>query len=99
MSLINGEDVQQVQDFLKAQPSTPYEKCCELIDYYDRLSKNVRLEFYWTSFTELFEVHRHHIIEHIASIAANLKDELVSRMVADYQQKVRSYVFHRFYNI
>ncbi|EFN66875.1 Dynein heavy chain 7, axonemal [Camponotus floridanus] len=90
MTLINGEDVQHIQDFLKAQPPNPYNKYCELVDYYDQLSKNVRLEFYWTSFTELFEVRKHHIIEHIASTAAHLKDELVSRMVTDYQQKVRA---------
>ncbi|KAL6428106.1 hypothetical protein ACFW04_008466 [Cataglyphis niger] len=87
---INGEDEQRVRDFLKAQPPNPYKKYCELIDYYDRLSKNIRLEFYWTFFTDLFEVHRHYIIEHIASTAAYLKDELVSRLVADYQQKVRA---------
>lgn len=98
MSLINGEDVQHIQDFLKAQPPNPYNKYCELVDYYDQLSKNVRLEFYWTSFTELFEVRRHHIIEHIASTAAHLKDELVSRMVTDYQQKVRAYVLLQIFN-
>lgn len=90
MNLINDEDVNYVQDFLKAQPPNPYEKYCELIDYYDRMSKNIPLEFCRTSFTDLFEVRRHHIIEHIVSTAAQLKDELVSKMIADYQQKARA---------
>ncbi|XP_011702284.1 PREDICTED: dynein heavy chain 7, axonemal-like isoform X3 [Wasmannia auropunctata] len=90
MSLINNEDVNYVRDFLKAQPPNPYKKYCELVDHYNQLSKNIPLEFYWTSFTDLFEVRRYHIIKHLASTAAHLKDELISKMVADYQQKVRA---------
>lgn len=92
MSLINNKDINYVQDFVKAQPPNTYQKYCELIDYYDRLSKTIPLEFYWTSFTDLFEVRRHHIIEHLAATAAYLKGELISKMVAEYQQKVRAYV-------
>lgn len=92
MSLINDENINYVRDFLKTQPSNSYQKYCELVDHYDRLSKNIPLEFYWTFFTDLFEVRRHHIIEHLASTAAHLKGELISRMVSDYQQKVRAYV-------
>lgn len=89
-SLITDEDFNSVQNFLNAEPPNPYEQYCKLIDYYDRLSKNIPLEFYWTSFTDLFEVRRHRVIEHIAAAAAHLKDLLVSRMVADYQQKTRA---------
>jgi len=96
MSLINNKDINYVRDFLKTQPSNPYQQYCELVDYYDRLSKNIPLEFYWTSFTDLFNVRRHYIIEHLASTAAHLKGELISRMVADYQQKVRMYVSRKF---
>ncbi|KYN09877.1 Dynein heavy chain 7, axonemal [Trachymyrmex cornetzi] len=90
ISLINDKDINYIRDFLKTQPPKPYYKYCELVDYYDRLSKNIPLEFYWTSFTDLFEVRRRHIIGHLASTAAHLKGELISRMVADYQQKVRT---------
>ena len=96
MSLINNKDINYVRDFLKTQPSNPYQQYCELVDYYDRLSKNIPLEFYWTSFTDLFNVRRHYIIEHLASTAAHLKGELISRMIADYQQKVRMYVSRKF---
>ncbi|XP_020293119.1 dynein heavy chain 7, axonemal-like [Pseudomyrmex gracilis] len=89
-SLITDEDFNSVQNFLSAQPPNPYEQYCELVDYYDQLSKNIPLEFYWTSFTDLFEVRRHRVIEHIAAAAAHLKGLLVSRMVADYQQKTRA---------
>jgi len=92
MSLINDKDINYIRDFLKVQPPNPYQKYCELVDYYDQLSKNIPLEFYWTSFTDLFEVRRHHIIGHLASTAVHLKNELISKMVADYQQKVRAYV-------
>lgn len=92
MSLINDEDINYIRDFLKTQPPNPYQKYCELVDHYDQLSKNISLEFYWTFFTDLFEVRRHHIIGHLASTAAHLKNELISRMVSDYQQKVRAYV-------
>lgn len=88
MNLINDEDINYVRNFLKAQPA--FEKHCELIDYYDRLSKNILLEFHRTSFTDLFKIRRHHVIDHIISTATNLKSELVSRMVADYQQKARA---------
>ncbi|RLU26562.1 hypothetical protein DMN91_000358 [Ooceraea biroi] len=90
ISLINDEDVNYVEDFLKTQPPKPYEKYCELVQYYDQLSKNIPLEFYRTSFTDLFEVRRHHTIDHIVSTATNLRNEIVSKMVADYQQKVRA---------
>lgn len=90
MSLITNEDANYVLDFLKAQPPNPFEKYCELIDYYDQLSKNVLLEFHGTVFTDLFIVRRQHIIEHIAAAAVHLKGELVSRMIADYQQMVRA---------
>jgi len=94
MSLINDKDINYIRDFLKVQSLNHYQKYCELVDYYDQLSKNIPLEFYWTSFTDLFEVRRHHIIGHLASTAVHLKSELISRMVADYQQKVRTYVLH-----
>lgn len=97
MNLINDNDINYIRDFVTAQPPNSYQKYCELVDYYDRLSKNISLEFYWTSFTDLFEVRRHHIIEHLASTAAQLKGELISKMVADYQQKVRAYVSRWFY--
>ncbi|XP_018345947.1 PREDICTED: dynein heavy chain 7, axonemal-like [Trachymyrmex septentrionalis] len=90
MNLINNKDINYIRNFLKTQPPNPYEKYCELVDYYDQLSKNIPLEFYWTSFTDLFEVRRRYIIEHLASTAAQLKGELISKMVADYQQKVRT---------
>lgn len=92
MNLINDNDINYVRNFVKAQPPNSYQQYCELVDYYDHLSKNIPLEFYWTSFTDLFEVRRHHIIEHLTSTAAYLKDELISKMVTDYQQKVRVYV-------
>ncbi|XP_039301684.1 dynein heavy chain 7, axonemal-like [Solenopsis invicta] len=89
ISLIKDVDVNYVRDFLDAQPPNPFQKYCELVDYYDRLSKNIPLEFRWTAFTELFEVRRHHTIEYLVSTAAHLKDKLISKMVADYQHKVR----------
>lgn len=92
ISLIKDVDVNYVRDFLDAQPPNPFQKYCELVDYYDRLSKNIPLEFRWTAFTELFEVRRHHTIEYLVSTAAHLKDKLISKMVADYQHKVRLYV-------
>ncbi|KAG5343357.1 DYH7 protein, partial [Acromyrmex heyeri] len=90
MSLINNEDINYIRDFLKIQPPNPYQKYCELVDYYDRLRKNMPLEFHWTSFTDLFKVRKHYIIGHLTSTAAHLKDKLISRMIADYQQKVRA---------
>lgn len=90
MSLINDEDVSDVRDFLQAQPPKPYEQYCELVHHYDRLSNNIRLEFHRTCFTDLFQVYRHHIIDHILSTSINLRNEIISKMVADYQQKVRT---------
>ncbi|KAL0118214.1 hypothetical protein PUN28_009103 [Cardiocondyla obscurior] len=90
INLINDIDINYVKDFLKAQPPKSYQKYCELVEYYDQMSKNILLEFNWTFFTDLFEVRRHNIIEHLTSTAAYLRDELVSKMVADYQQKVRA---------
>ncbi|XP_014484361.1 PREDICTED: dynein heavy chain 7, axonemal-like [Dinoponera quadriceps] len=90
LKLIRNEDANYVQNFLKAQPPNPFEKYCELIDYYDQLSKNVPLEFHRTVFTDLFIVRRQHIIQHIATTAAHLKDDLISKMIADYQQIVRA---------
>ncbi|XP_025152590.1 dynein heavy chain 7, axonemal, partial [Harpegnathos saltator] len=90
LGLIKNEDANYVMNFLKAQPPNPFEKHCELIDYYDQLSKNVPLEFHRTFFTDLFVVRRQHIIEHIAATADHLKGELISKMIADYQQMVRT---------
>lgn len=90
LNLIRNEEANYVQNFLKAQPPNPFEKYCELIDYYDQLSKNIPLEFHQTVFTDLFIVRRHNIIKHTSATAAHLKDELVSKMIADYQQMVRA---------
>lgn len=90
LGLIGKEDANDVLNFLKADPPNPFEKYRELIDYYDQFSKDVLLEFHHTVCTDLFVVRRQHIIEHISATATHLKGELVSRMIADYQQMVRA---------
>lgn len=90
VKLINDEEINYVRTFLKAEPPNPFEKYSELIDYYDRLSTDIPLEFYWTTFTDLFKIRRHNVIRHFATTASQLKNELVSKMVSDYQQKVRA---------
>jgi len=89
ISLINNDDVNYVRNFLQAEPPKSYEEYCQLVQYYDQLSKNIPLEFYQTLFMDLFEVRRHYIIDHLALMAINLRNEIISKMVTEYQHKVR----------
>jgi hypothetical protein len=89
ISLIKNDDVNYVEDFLQAEPPKSYEEYCKLVQYYDQLSKNIPLEFHQTLFIDLFEVRRHYIIDHLALTATNLRNKIISKMVSEYQQKVR----------
>jgi len=89
ISLINSDETNRVQNFLQADPPKSYEEYCKLAQYYDQLSKNIPKEFDQTIFMNLFEVRRHYIIDDIALAAINLRNNIISKMVAEYQQKVR----------
>lgn len=89
-SLINNEDAKIVEEFLQAKPPHSFQEYSDLIYKYDKLSKNIPLEFERTVFTGLFEVNRTGFLEFIASKARKLKDDLVNKMTMDYQYKSRT---------
>lgn len=90
MSLVNNESRQFVDQFLRADPPHSFQEYSDLIKKYDELSKNIPVEFERTAFTGLFEVHRKEFLDYMADNARRLKDDLVNRMVLDYQCKSRA---------
>ena len=89
-SLFNNEAQQYVEEFLSADPPHTFEEYDELIQKYDELSKKIPLEFERIVFTGLFEVHRKEFLDYLAENAKALRDELLNKMVMDYQYKSRA---------
>lgn len=89
-SLINNEGGKYVEEFLRAKPPHSFQEYSELIRKYDQLAKNIPTEFERTVFTGLFEVNRSGFLEFIADKARKLKDDLVNKMIMDYQYKSRT---------
>ncbi|XP_051171696.1 dynein axonemal heavy chain 7-like, partial [Leptopilina boulardi] len=89
-SLINNDAGKFVDEFLRAKPQHTFQEYNELIGKYDKLAKNIPIEFERTVFTGLFEVNRSGFLEFIADKARKLKDELVNKMTMDYQYKSRT---------
>ncbi|KZC14323.1 Dynein heavy chain 7, axonemal, partial [Dufourea novaeangliae] len=89
-SLINDTEAGKVQELLNGNIGENFERVRALIIYYDRLSRQIPVEFNRTHFSEFFVVHREQFIYHICSVARRHRDELVARMIVDYQQKSRA---------
>ncbi|XP_043277906.1 dynein axonemal heavy chain 7-like [Venturia canescens] len=87
MSLVNDVENERVASFLDADPPHTFESYAELIEKYDALKKNIPVNYDRTFFSGLFDVHRKDLMDGIASVAGYLRDELVERMILDYQNK------------
>lgn len=89
-SLLDDTESVKIEEFLQAQTADNFESYRALIEHYDRLSRRVMVEFNRTWFGEFFVIHRGALIEHIASVARRLREELVHAMIAYYQQQSRA---------
>ncbi|XP_050489875.1 dynein axonemal heavy chain 7-like isoform X6 [Bombus huntii] len=89
-NFINDSEADKVQEFLKCDTAENFENYYTLIGYYDRLSRSIKIEYDRTYFAGFFIVHRGEIIKYIASVARKLKEELVGKMIIEYQQKSRA---------
>ncbi|XP_063983101.1 dynein axonemal heavy chain 7-like [Diachasmimorpha longicaudata] len=89
VTLINESDEDLVKKFLAVDPPRPFDEYAQLIEKYDKLSKNIPVEFDRTFFSGIFDVHREDFMEYMAKIANLLKTNLVARMIEDYQCKSR----------
>ncbi|XP_053995911.1 dynein axonemal heavy chain 7-like isoform X3 [Hylaeus anthracinus] len=89
-SLMDGTETKKIEEFLKPETDSNFESFRVLIEHYDQLSRRITLEFHRTYFGKFFVVHRGDFIDHIASIARRLKEELLARMITVYQQKSRA---------
>ncbi|KAK1121659.1 hypothetical protein K0M31_009971 [Melipona bicolor] len=89
-TFINDSETDKVQEFLKYDTAENFEKYQTLIASYDRLSRFVKVEYNRTYFAGFFVVHRGEIIKYIASVALKLKEELIGKMISEYQQKSRA---------
>ncbi|XP_076227546.1 dynein axonemal heavy chain 7 isoform X3 [Nomia melanderi] len=90
-SLTNDTDNEKVRDLLAADDTIQdFQRFRDLIVHYDHLSRRIPVEFDRTGFSKYFVVHRGQLIDHIASVARRYKEELVTKMTADYQQKSRA---------
>lgn len=89
-NFINDSEADKVQEFLKCDTAENFENYYTLIAYYDRLSRSIKIEYDRTYFAGFFIVHRGEIIKYIASVARKVKEELVGKMIIEYQQKSRA---------
>lgn len=89
-SFMDDTEMEKIEKVLQAATDENFESYRLLIEHYNRLSRQVRVQFYPTYFGELFLVYRGELIQYIASVARKLKDELVDKMMGDCQQKSRA---------
>lgn len=87
MSLVNDVDHENVTTFLNADPPHSFADYAQLIEKYDSLKKNIPVNYDRTFFSGLFDVHRKDLMDSVASIASYLREELVDRVILDYQNK------------
>ncbi|XP_044001453.1 dynein axonemal heavy chain 7-like [Aphidius gifuensis] len=90
ITLINETDEEFVNNFLTSDPPKSFIEYSELIKKYDNLSKNIPIEFDRTFFSGIFDVHRDDMMDYMARTANMLKENLVDKMVEDYQLKSRT---------
>ncbi|KAG7196964.1 hypothetical protein KM043_000229 [Ampulex compressa] len=90
MSLINEKDADAIGALLQADLPHDLEQHRELVSYYNSLSRHIPLEFDQTVFTDFFEIHRGELVEHMAMMATRLKENLISKMVGEYQRRARA---------
>ncbi|XP_076646690.1 dynein axonemal heavy chain 7 [Halictus rubicundus] len=89
-SLMTDADNEEVYQLLKGDSTLEFERFKALIVHYDRLSRHIPIEFDRTGFAQFFVVHRGQLIDYIASAARRLKEELVAKMIVDYQHRSRA---------
>lgn len=90
ITLINDEDEEFVRNFLSSDVPRAFNEYVELIEKYDKLGKNILIEFDRTFFGGLFDVHREDLMEYMAKVANIFKTKLIDRMIEDYQTKSRA---------
>ncbi|XP_043799961.1 dynein axonemal heavy chain 7-like isoform X2 [Apis laboriosa] len=80
----------KVEEFKKLDTSENFDKYRDLIDYYDRLSRDVTIEYTETYYAGFFIVRRRDIVKYISTTAQKFKNILVTKMISEYQQKSRA---------
>ncbi|XP_026297252.1 dynein heavy chain 7, axonemal isoform X2 [Apis mellifera] len=80
----------KVEEFKKLDPSENFDKYHDLIDYYDRLSRDVTVEYTETYYAGFFILRRRDIVKYISTTAQKFKNLLVTKMIGEYQQKCRA---------
>ncbi|XP_017795795.1 PREDICTED: dynein heavy chain 7, axonemal-like [Habropoda laboriosa] len=90
-SFMDDSESVKVEELLKTDTSGDnFERYRSLIAYYDRLSRSVKVEFHRTYFAGFFVVHRREVLEYIGSVSRKIKEELLAKMIGEYQQKSRT---------
>ncbi|CAK9824900.1 Dynein axonemal heavy chain 7 [Anthophora retusa] len=90
-NFMDDSESAKIEEILKDGTSDDnFEHYRALIAYYDRLSRSVKVEFHRTYFAGFFVVHRKEVLEYIASVSRKIKEELLAKMISEYQQKSRT---------
>nr|XP_034195921.1 dynein heavy chain 7, axonemal-like isoform X1 [Osmia lignaria] len=90
-NLIYGDENEKITDFINSTDTVEhFERYQNLIEHYYRLYRRIKVEFPRTSFHGLFVVHRGELIGHILATARKIKEDLVTKMIQDYQRKART---------
>ncbi|XP_078044753.1 dynein axonemal heavy chain 7 isoform X4 [Augochlora pura] len=89
-SLLTDVDTEKVAQVLSGDSAHDFERYRALVIHYDRLTRQIPVEYHRTGFDRFFVVHRGQLIDHITSVARRCKEELVAKMIVDYQQRSRT---------
>lgn len=93
LSLVNGQELDYVESIVTADPPiSSLESYRDIVEKYDRLIKNIPLEYNKTDFINVFEIHKQDLLEQMVDMALRCKNIVLNKMIEDYQAESKAYV-------
>lgn len=86
LSLINGQDVEVVEAFIKSKPS--FEEYCDKVDHYQNLEYEIPMDVYGILLMGFYEFHREILIETLEGLSNYITNQLVLKMLNDQQESI-----------
>lgn len=86
MSLMNGNDIDQIYNFMSGQPS--FDEYCTLVNHYNDIEYDISINIACIISVGFYEFHRSSLIDTLEALAKFMQTELLARMVSDQQSKM-----------